>query len=101
MPYREMHSIQVHDTPMGLKSTLTPAFKLVRERLVAVALKRLRVKVTFPVSWYFDLLEPANGGHQIAPVMAVAVPFALRATFSPGHSNERLEFLTHHDYYLL
>ena len=31
--------------------------------------------------------------------LAVAVPFAFRATFSPGRSNELVELFTHHGFY--
>src|SRR5712691_1355123 len=67
--------------------------------IATVAVKDLAVKVPFAVSGDFDLLKPTRGGHQIARVVAIAVPFALRATLSPGRSNELVELFTHHRFY--
>ena len=67
--------------------------------VATVAFKRLRVELTRAVYGDVDLLEPTSGGHEISRVVAVAVPFALRATLSPGHSNELVEFFTHHGFY--
>src|SRR5437588_5992569 len=58
--------------------------------IATVAFKSLRMELTFTISGDLDFLEPTSGGHQIARVGAVAVPFALRATLSPGCSNERI-----------
>src|SRR5713101_8374515 len=141
MTNTEMYSIEVHDTPVLLKRTLSPGVKLLGERLVqttdgagtgshsqqrlshfshfvgacpghehlreslcdvrfiaAIALKGLRVELTRAVSGHVDLLEPTSGGHEITRVRTVAVPFALRATLSPGRSNELVEFFTHHHF---
>src|SRR5260221_11663776 len=64
--------------------------------IAAVTLKHLRVEVTFPVSGHLDLLEPTRRGDQIAGVVAVSIPFALEATFSPSDPDERIEVLAHH-----
>src|SRR6266852_1428566 len=67
--------------------------------IAAVAFKGLRVELTGAVSGHVDLLEPTRGGHQIAGVVAVAVPFALGATLAPGRSNKLVELFTHHGFY--
>ena len=62
----------------------------------AVAVEDLRVELAFPVSGYLDLLDPTGRRDQITAVGAVAIPFALRATFSSTHPDQCIEFLTHH-----
>ncbi len=56
--------------------------------IAAVTVKDLGMELTFPISGDVNILEPTSGGHQIAHVGAVAVPFALGATLTPGGSNE-------------
>jgi hypothetical protein len=67
--------------------------------IAAVAFKRLRVELAFPISGNFDVLEPTARGDQIAGIGAVAIPFALGATFSPRGSNELIQLFTHHFLY--
>src|SRR5712692_10584982 len=67
--------------------------------IAAVAFKGLRVELTRAISGHVDLLEPTSGGHQIAGVVAIAVPFALGATLAPGRSNKLVELFTHHGFY--
>jgi hypothetical protein len=67
--------------------------------IAAVAFKRLGVEWAFPISGNFDVLEPTRRGDQIAGIGAVAMPFALGATFCPSYSNELIEFFTHHFLY--
>src|SRR5258708_2756532 len=66
--------------------------------IAAVAFKGLRVEMTRAVSGHVDLLEPTSGGHQIAGVVAIAVPFALGTTLAPGGSNKLVELFTHHGF---
>ena len=66
--------------------------------IAAVAFKGLRVELTRAVSGHVDLREPTSRGHQIAGVVAVAVPFALGATLAPGRSNNLVELFTHHGF---
>ncbi len=44
--------------------------------IAAVTVKDLGMELTFPISGDVKILEPTSGGHQIAQVGAVAVPFA-------------------------
>src|SRR6266700_2114892 len=44
--------------------------------IATVALKGLRVKLSFTISGHLDLLEPTRGCHQIAAVGAITVLFA-------------------------
>jgi hypothetical protein len=67
--------------------------------IATVALKGLGVELTFTIPGHVDVLDPTCGCHQVARVVAVAVPFAFRATFSPGRSNELVELFTHHRFY--
>ena len=46
-------------------------------------LKCLRVKPTFPISGYVDILNTTCGCHQITTVGAIAIAFSFRAAFSP------------------
>src|SRR5690348_7806833 len=64
--------------------------------VAAVAVKDLRVELPFAISGHVDQLDPTCGCHQVTAVVAVAIAFALGATFSPSHANERVELLTHH-----
>jgi hypothetical protein len=54
------------------------------------------MKLAFPISRNFDLLQPTSGGHQITGIGAIAIPFAFGTTLSPGCSNELVELFTHH-----
>jgi hypothetical protein len=67
--------------------------------IATVAVKCLGVEVTFPISGDVDIRDPTRRGHQVACVVAVAIPFALGATLSPSRSNELVEFFTHHGFY--
>ena len=67
--------------------------------IATVAFKGLRMELTLAVSGDLNILEPASGGHQVARVVAVAIPFALGGTLSPGRSNELIELFTHHGFY--
>src|SRR5260370_3924847 len=58
--------------------------------IATVALKGLRVKLSFTISGDLDLLEPTSGYHPIAAVRAITVPFAFRAALTPSLSDERL-----------
>src|SRR5215470_7732716 len=53
-------------------------------------LKCLRVKPTFPISGYVDILNTTCGCHQITTVGAIAIAFPFRAAFSPRRPNERI-----------
>jgi hypothetical protein len=66
----KMHAIQVQDSPVFLKRTLAPGFKLVSERLVEAT----------------DC------------VGAVAIPLAFGTPFSPGHSDEGISLFAHHGF---
>ena len=58
--------------------------------IATVALKGLRVKLSFTISGDLDLLEPTSGCHQIAAVGAITVPFAFGAALTPSRSDERV-----------
>jgi hypothetical protein len=44
--------------------------------IAAVTVKNLGMELTFPISGNLDVLKPTSGGHQIAQVGAVTIPFA-------------------------
>src|SRR5437660_39422 len=44
--------------------------------VATVAVEGLSVKLTFPISRHVDVLKSTRRGHEIARVVAVAVPFA-------------------------
>ena len=67
--------------------------------IATVAFKRLCMELTRAVSGDLKILEPTSRGHQVARVVAIAVPFALGGTLSPGRSNELIELFTHHGFY--
>src|SRR5206468_2900652 len=67
--------------------------------IATVAFKGLGVEFPFTISRDVDLLEPTSGSHQVARVVAVAVPFALGVALSPARSNELIELFTHHGLY--
>jgi hypothetical protein len=58
--------------------------------IATVPLKGLGVKLTFTISGNLHILDPTSGCHQITAVVAIAIAFALGATFSPGGSDERI-----------
>ena len=66
--------------------------------IATVAFKGLRVKLTFPISGHFDVLESTVGCDQITRVGAVAIAFAFETAFSLSGSNEGIEFLAHHEF---
>src|SRR6266571_2695873 len=138
MTNSEMDAIQIQDTVVGEKGTLSPRFILLSQRLVQaahcagtrcnshegggdlsdfmracptnkhlgqrfgylrfvaiVALERLAVKLSFPISRDFEILNAPGGSHQIADVGAIAIPSAIGGTFSPRGSNALFQFFTH------
>jgi hypothetical protein len=56
--------------------------------IAAVPVEDLCMELTFTISGDVNILEPTSGGHQIAQVGAVAIPFALRTPLCPSGSNE-------------
>src|SRR5258708_22906780 len=61
-------------------------------RLVAtIALKDLRVELTFPIAWNLEIFDAASRCGQIAAIVAIAIAFALGAAFPPSHANDRIE----------
>jgi len=66
--------------------------------IAIVPFKGLRVKLTGTISGHSDVLESTSRGHQVSGVSAIAIAFALGATFSPGCSNELVELFTHHGF---
>src|SRR5947209_7171789 len=66
--------------------------------IAAIALKGLRVELTFTISGDSNVLEPTARCHEVAGVGTVAIAFAFRATFSPSGSDKRIQLLAHHDF---
>ena len=56
--------------------------------IATVALEDLRVELALAVSGYLQLLDPARGCDQVAPVEPVAIAFPFGATLSPADSNQ-------------
>jgi hypothetical protein len=60
-----------------------------------VAFKGLRVELTFPISRYFEIFDAPRLCRQTTRVRSIARTLAFGTTFSPGGSNEGIEFFAH------
>jgi hypothetical protein len=56
--------------------------------IATVAFKDLGVELAFPIAGNLEIFDPASRCGQIAAVVAIAVAFALGATFSPCDCDE-------------
>jgi hypothetical protein len=63
--------------------------------IALVALEDLAVKLPFPISGDFEILNTPRGSHSIAGVGSIAIPMAIGSTFSPRGSNALLQLFTH------
>lgn len=64
--------------------------------IVTIALEDLGVELALTISGTLQVLDPIGGGHQVARVGAIALPFALGAALSPTHADQRVKLLAHH-----
>ena len=64
--------------------------------IALIALKRLGMELAFPIAGDLEIFDPTSRCGQIARIAAEALAFAFGATLSPGSSNERIQFLAHH-----
>src|SRR5216683_7697016 len=66
--------------------------------VATVAIEDLCVKLAFTISGNLKVLNTPCGSHQISLVIPVTISFAFRATLSPPHSKQGLQFFTHHPF---